>query len=154
MAAYDPVSGALGFYPNDAAGGNNLRGSLYTYSDFTGNLRATFTDPQGDYVEIVDGCFGGPIDSWDALTWELTTQPAGTAAKFQVRVSSTSDNEDGWSQWYPGDDSFYESSPADLSALPTDGMRFIQMRMVLVANDNNETPILRTFSIARTCNQG
>ena len=30
----------------------------YTYSDFTGNLRSTFTAPRGNYSEIFEGCPG------------------------------------------------------------------------------------------------
>ena len=118
LTALDPTTGAFGFYPNDVAGGSDLGGSLYTYSDFTGNLRATFTDPQGDYKEVIDGCFGPNVSSWDFLTWSLTAQPAGSTAKFQVRVGNDPDGGV-WSQWYPSEDTFYESSPADLSAIPT-----------------------------------
>ncbi len=151
LTALDPTTGAFGFYPNDVSGGSNLGGSLYTYSDFTGNLRATFTDPQGDYKEVIDGCFGPNVSSWDFLTWTLTAQPDGSLAKFQVRVGNDPDGND-WSQWYPSEDTFYESSPADLSDVPS-GNRFIQTRMVLVANESNQSPILYSFSVARTCEQ-
>lgn len=151
LTVLDPTTDALGFYPNDVAGGTNLGGSLYTYSDFTGNLRATFTDPQGDYKEIIDGCFGPTVSSWDYLDWTLTTQPAGSVAKFQVRVGDDPDGDD-WSQWYPSDDTYYDSSPASLSDVPS-GNRFIQTRMVLVANESNQSPILYSFSVARTCQQ-
>ena len=56
LTAYDPRTGAYGFYPEDVAPSKNLRASLYTYSDFTGNLAKTFTDPEGRYRENVNGC--------------------------------------------------------------------------------------------------
>jgi len=151
LTALDPTTGAFGFYPNDVSGGTDLGGSLYTYSDFTGNLRATFTDPQGDYKEIIDGCFGPTVSSWDNLEWSLTAQPTGSVARFQVRVGDSPDTDE-WSQWYPSENTYYESSPADLSGIPS-GNRFIQTRMVLVANESNQSPILYSFSVARTCQQ-
>lgn len=151
LTAMDPTTGAFGFYPNDVSGGSNLRGGLYTYSDFTGNLRATFTDPQGDYKEVIDGCFGPTVSSWDFMHWSLAAQPNGSIAKFQVRVGDDPDS-DNWSDWYPSNNTFYESSPADLSGIPG-GNRFMQTRMVLVANESNQSPILYSFSIARTCQQ-
>ena len=100
---------------------------------------------------MIDGCFGPSVSSWDFLNWSLTNQPAGSVAKFQVRVGNDPDAGD-WSQWYPSEDTYYESSPADLSGVPS-GNRFIQTRMVLVANESNQSPILYSFSVARTCEQ-
>ena len=45
LTAYDPRTGAYGFYPEDVAPSKNLR-SLYTYSDFTGNLASAFHRPR------------------------------------------------------------------------------------------------------------
>jgi len=64
----------------------------YTYSDFTGFLRATITAPEGSYTRIYNGdiaCGGANISPfWSQLYWDLET-PEGTAISFHGRTAST-----------------------------------------------------------------
>ena len=105
LTAFDPRTGAYGFYPEDVAPAKDLRASLYTYSDFTGNLAKTFTDPEGRYRENVNGCEDGPVTNWAQLNWSLTSRPNDTTALIRVRSSddpASMDDYDhpSWGNWF------------------------------------------------------
>lgn len=163
LTAYDPRTGAYGFYPEDIAPSKTLRGSLYTYSDFTGNLAKTFTDPEGRYRENVNGCDDGPLTSWAQIRWSLTSRPNDTTALIRVRssdVSTAMDDYDhpSWSDWYPNNDYFETPDGAldgiaSLEGLPNTQDRYLQIEVVMVANSDNQKPTLRSFSVARTCDR-
>ena len=163
LTAYDPRTGAYGFYPEDVSPNQNLRASLYTYSDFTGNLSKTFTDPEGRYRENVNGCNDGPVANWARLDWSLTSRPANTTAKLRVRSSDTPAAMDDydhptWGDWYPSDGYFEIADGAldgsvEIDGLPNVTDRYLQVEVVMVANSDNQKPTLRSFSVARTCDR-
>lgn len=61
----------------------------YTYSDFTGNLFNTFTNPQGKYRVLIQGC---PIcyvlSDWGKLTW-IADVPTGAQLFLRYRTGNT-----------------------------------------------------------------
>ena len=58
----------------------------YSYTDFTGNLRAVAALKQGVWKTITDGGHSGLI--WDTISWNAAT-PTGTGVKIEARASSS-----------------------------------------------------------------
>ena len=119
--------------------------------------------PEGRYRENVNGCDDGPVTSWAQLNWSLTSRPNDTTALIRVRSSNSSEAMDdydhpSWGNWYPDNDYFFTpdgalDGTASLEGLPNTQDRFLQIEVVMVANNDNQKPTLRSFSVARTCDR-
>ena len=58
-----------------------------------------------------------------------------------------------WGDWYPNDDYFETpdgalDGTASLEGLPNPQNRYLQIEVVMVANNDNQKPTLRTFAVA------
>jgi streptogramin lyase len=61
----------------------------YTYSDFTGSIRDTFTSPRGSYTQVFESCPDGKtLVNWDKLRWDGVTPP-NTAITMEVRTGNS-----------------------------------------------------------------
>ena len=63
-----------------------------------------------------------------------------------------------WGNWYPESDYFETpdgalDGTASLEGLPATQDRCLQIEVVMVANNDNQEPTLRSFRVARTCDR-
>jgi streptogramin lyase len=147
----DPRSGATYSTPVGA--------NPYTYSDFTGNLRATVTAPQGSYIRLYDNrmaCAAGQTVDWSQLYFDATASAAElTSIRFWGRTAErTADLATAREMLLaevPGN-----TSPADIHyALTTNGVangqRYFQVRVELRSGDRSHSPLFRDMDMLFYC---
>jgi DNA-binding beta-propeller fold protein YncE len=127
----------------------------YTYSDFTGFLRATITAPEGSYTRVYDSrfqCRDGMSVVWSQLYWDADA-PENTHVNFEARVA--------------GDDGVYSrsvlivaapggASPANLmEVLAANGLsptsRYLEIRVELQSLDSETSPVFRSMDTVFFC---
>ena len=101
--------------------------------------------------------------NWAQVNWSLTSRPNDTTALIRVRSSddpASMDDYDhpSWGNWFPNDDYFETpdgalDGTASLEGMPNPLDRYLQIEVVMVANSDNQKPVLRTFAVARTCDR-
>jgi len=79
----------------------------------------------------------GTPTNWHRLYWHAS-KPQNTEIKFQV-------SPDQGATWYPSATTFYTTSPADLSTIPSS--QIIQIKLILETPNTKYTPIIFDFSI-------
>ncbi len=115
----------------------------YTYSDFTGNLRSTFTAPRGNYSEIFEGCPNSQVDQWHRVNWQGTT-PANTNVQVFVSVADTVAGLEGAPESGP-----HEANSFDISGL--ENKPFIKVRFKLESFENGAVPRISFLNVTRYC---
>jgi streptogramin lyase len=149
VARLDPDTGAVDFFPTGP--------NPYTYSDFTGFLRATVTAPEGSYTRLYDSrmaCAGDRVTFWSQLYWEAET-PENTQINFVARTANSvaqlglSPNMTLAS--IPGD-----LEPADVQAIMAgygvaNNMRYLEIRVQLRSLDGETSPVFRQMDNVFYC---
>jgi len=136
---------------------SNIGPNPYTYSDFTGFLRATITAPEGSYSRLYDSrwtCTNDTVPHWAQLYYSAVT-PADTRVTFWARTADTADRL-GLSPTMrvatqPGD-----TSPVNLEEVfatygVRDSYRFLEIRVQLQALAERVTPVFRNMDVVYYC---
>ena len=152
VARLDPGTGRVDLFASGAA--------PYTYSDFTGFIRASVTAPDGSYTRRHDAlmaCSGGLGAMWALLYWDVET-PAGTRIDFTARTAASLADlglapEISLAS-VPGD-----TSPANVQAILSasgieNGLRFMDVRVSLHSSDGVTTPVFRNMDMVYFCTCG
>ncbi len=126
----------------------NQPGNLYTYSDFTGYALRKFTAPRGTYLQIFEGC--GPTTQWRFVTWDAAV-PAGTSVQVFVKVGATQADLDNPATPRYGP---FTTSPADLTAAGVPYGALLRVEFVLLSNDGETSPVLKSFDVNWKCQIG
>ncbi len=124
---------------NDHAIGTNP----YTYSDFTGLVRANFTAPRGDYRQTFNGCPTSAIESWDKIQWGGTV-PANTLIEVYAKVATTVAGLEAAQEIGP-----FTANEIDISNLPA--QKFMTVRFRLISNQNGANPKVNYLNVTRYC---
>jgi hypothetical protein len=107
----------------------------FSYSDMTGYQLRTFTARQGTWA--VDFDCGHPACTFDELSWDADVAPR---TDVRVRAKSSVDGST-WSA-YAG---YFDSGPADLSALPAG--RYLQIEVQLIARGRDLSPVVHSIEL-------
>ncbi len=129
----------------------------YTYSDFTGFLRATVTAPEGSYTRIYDSdlvCDADEVITWGQLYWDVVTPP-GTRINFWARSADRTDRF-GRSPTMLVAEVPDDASPVNLlEVMAAAGVsphhRYLEIRVQLQASDDDESPIFRSMDTVFFC---
>ena len=117
----------------------------YTYSDFTGNLRSTFTAPRGSYSIIVEACPNGyEFDEWHLIKWD-GDEPANTDIKVQYRHATSRTllaNADFSAET--------DSKAIDISGVPRTST-WMEVKANLTSTQNGMVPRYRYADVTRYC---
>ena len=107
----------------------------YNYSDMTGHVRLTVTDPTGTWTEIFDGLRDGM--NWGAVLVEQET-PAGTSVTVRVRSSDTRTalGSVAWGEVQSG------------QPLHNISGRYLQVQVTLRSDNRNVTPRVLSVTVA------
>ena len=122
----------------------------YTYSDMTGYLLHTFTNPTGFYQHLF-GAAGLRL-IWTAIIVDAFV-PAGTYIKVRVRAALTEDKlyQEEWSDYfgpYPP-----QAFPLDLTQMKLIGA-FLQVEVSLYTEENGLTPIVKSVEVKFEAGEG
>jgi streptogramin lyase len=129
----------------------------YTYSDFTGFLRATVTSPEGSYTRLHDSrvaCSGDRETYWSQLYWDVAT-PEGTQINFWARTAERIEHlgvsPEMLLATIPG-----ELGPADIAATLTrygmaNNQRYMEIRVELRSLDGDSSPVFRNMDNVFYC---
>ena len=148
-SALDPDTGAVtntrvGRYP-------------YTYSDFTGFLRATVTAPEGSYKQLFDAqlvCDDDADVVWSQLYFEVET-PESTRINFYGRTANRVAEMGGAREMLlgtvPGDE-----EPLDIQGTMSaigvpNGLRYYEIRVQLQSLDGETSPVFRNMDLVYYC---
>jgi len=117
----------------------------YTYSDMTGYSLHSYTAPQGYYQHVVPGATNGKT-KWAVLDVNVTTE-GESFVKIRLRaadtVSGLSQNE--WLGPYgPFPPNVF---PMDLTAIPNLNGKYLHVEIIMVPDEDGNTPLLKGFSI-------
>jgi streptogramin lyase len=115
----------------------------YTYSDFTGNIRSTFTAPRGEYTQEFNGCPNSEIETWDRVEWAGNV-PADTRVEVYVKVAASQGELGGAQESGPFTANAIDIS--DLASLP-----FISVRFRLISDRNGAIPRISSLNVTRYC---
>ncbi len=134
-----------------------IYGYPYTYSDFTGNLRATVTAPEGSYIRLYDSRMACDADQtvlWSQLYYDVTVRP-GTSIRFYGRTANrTADisrsREVLLAEVLP------DEEPADVEWLLSsvgvaNNQRYFQVRVELRSESRVESPVFRNMDMLSYC---
>jgi len=129
----------------------------YTYSDFTGFLRATVTAPEGSYTRTYDSditCDDETTPTWSQFYWDADT-PEGTEVTFWAR---TADRTDRYGR-YPTME--IASQPGSISPVNleevfagygvSNNYRYLEVRVQLQSLDDESTPVFRNMDVVYYC---
>ena len=133
----NPSTGDVSTYPTGSG--------PYTYSDFTGYTLRNFTAPQGTFRRVFAGCPDQEQATWLTLEWEADT-PVGTSVVG--RVKSVFDLEELATAPSYGP---FDSTPADLRAVPVPPGKFLEVEMTLSTDTPGVTPVLWSVRATWTC---
>lgn len=149
VARLDPDTGQVTIH--------NAGPNPYTYSDFTGFLRATVTSPEGSYRRRYDSrltCSADQSTEWSQLYWEVET-PAGSQINFWGRTAAVTTDlgmaADMLLGSIPGD-----IPPADIDRIMTasgvtNGLRYFEVRVQLRSLDGDTSPVFRNMNMVYYC---
>jgi hypothetical protein len=149
------------YYPHDSGGSGIDIAYPYTYSDFTGLHRALITAPEGRLTRSHDGDLTcgtafpttSPDPVWVNLHWEVDT-PSGTSIEFWGRAGDDTVElalaKEFLIATVPSDE-----SPANLAtvlgALGHQNKRYLEIDVVLRADDNSLTPVFSNMQLESYC---
>jgi hypothetical protein len=117
----------------------------YTYSDMTGFAAKNYTAPQGYYQHIIPGASSGPT-YWTSLTVDVNTQGA-SFLKLRLRAAETVSAlaQQNWQGPFgPFPPNVF---PVDLTTLPDMVGKYLQVEVILVADDDGNSALLKGFSV-------
>jgi hypothetical protein len=147
----DPRTGATASVPVGA--------NPYIYSDFTGNLRALVTSPEGSYIRLYDGrfsCAAGQNVDWSQLYYDASASAAETTrirfwGRTAERTADLATAREILLAEIPGD-----TSPADIRYALTmngvaNGQRYFQVRVELRSGNRVNSPIFRDMDMLYYC---
>ncbi len=121
--------------------------------DMTGTQLAYVVDPVGTYAHVFEGCPDGAATIWDTFAFDAFV-PGESRIRFEVRTGETLADlaASGWVAIgvAPDDDSPLDVASALAGALVDPG-HLLELRVTLLAGDDDQRPILREVSITRTC---
>jgi DNA-binding beta-propeller fold protein YncE len=129
----------------------------YTYSDFTGFLRATITSPEGSYQQLFDSqlvCARGSNVVWSQLYYDVET-PASTRINFYARTAALTTQLGTARELLvaqaPGD-----RPPADVQGTMAamgvpNGLRYFEVRVHLQSLDGSTSPVFRNMDLVYYC---
>ncbi len=125
-------------------------GRVYSYTDFTGEVRRLAIG-RGSYEEIFDAGCNQPV--WNSLTWDADI-PGGGTIRFDA--TSAADLGDFENQTFRG---LATTPPANgpvhvsnrLVASGVASRRFLKMKVTLQLNEDAESPLLRQFQVRWSC---
>ena len=119
----------------------------YTYSDFTGNLRSTFTAPRGSYSVVVEACPQGyEFDEWHVIKWD-GDEPTNTDIKVQYRHAAT--------RGALANATFSAETDAksiSISSVPRTSL-WMEVKANLTSTQNGVVPRYRYADVTRYCRQ-
>jgi hypothetical protein len=142
----DPANGAVLARPR-------VGDSPYTYSDFTGYARRTFTAPRGIYRQDMNPCVGNKTIP-QQLTWTADT-PTNTRVDFFVRVADDLATLPGATAFgpfsQPGHGGKVTDSPADLAAAGVPQGKYVRVEVVMSSLDRVAKPTVRGFRLVYAC---
>jgi hypothetical protein len=131
---------------NDSVIGEYPVGSHpYTYSDMTGYAAKNYTAPQGYYQHIIPGASFGET-KWSSLTVDVNCQ-GKSYVKVRVRAANTVSGlaEAAWlGPFGPFPPNLF---PMDLSTMPGLVGKYLQVEVILVADDDGNSAILKGFKV-------
>jgi len=125
----------------------------YTYSDFTGNIFKSFTNPEGVYRILIEGCPAGLVlTKWNNISWEA--EVPGTA-KLEVRFRFGENQFEALNPTGPqvGPVTKVGPSTKDLdSFVPAGGVKnWVVAEFRFLADGEGLAPILYDVSAVRSC---
>ena len=117
----------------------------YTYSDMTGYAAKNYTAPQGYYQHVIPG---GPVGSttWTELIVDCNFQ-GESYLKLRLRAADTVSalaNEAWQGPFGPFPPNVF---PMDLSAIPDLNGKYLQVEVILIADEDGNSAILKGFSV-------
>jgi hypothetical protein len=129
----------------------------YTYSDFTGFLRATITSPEGHYIRLHDAalsCTGDQKAVWSQLYFDVET-PVGTRVDFWGRTAETLVDLPLAPEFLIASAPAY-TSPTDVegamaSAMIKNRQRFFEVRVALRTQNRAVSPVFRAMRMVHYC---
>ncbi len=143
----DPVSG---FEENFPPGG--LPAPPYTYSDFTGFARRTFTAPSGSFTNQYELCTSA-VAHWGRVAFDIEV-PAGTRVQIQARSASTPAGLGAATAVTLATVPF-DASPVDIAApFAAAGValeRYLEVTVTLYSDSAGSSPALRGLSVQSYC---
>jgi streptogramin lyase len=145
----NPDSGAVSHIPVGAF--------PYTYSDFTGFLRATITAPEGYYKQLYDSrlaCHAGDEVVWSQLYYRVET-PENTRiniyARSAARTSDLSAAREILMASIPGDESPVDIQDNMANQGVPGGMRYLEVRVQLQSLNRETSPVFRSIDLVYYC---
>ena len=117
----------------------------YTYSDMTGFAAKNYTAPQGYYQHIIPGAPSGPT-YWASLTVDVNTQ-GESYLKIRLRAADTVSGlaQQTWKGPFgPFPPNVF---PMDLTAIPEMVGKYLQVEVILVADEDGNSALLKGFSV-------
>jgi hypothetical protein len=127
----------------------------YTYSDFTGNLFRSFTNPEGRYRILVQACPDGKsLEQWSALRWRADVP--GTS-KLEVRLRFGATQYEAMDVTKPQIIAQTLIGPTpppsafSYTPLSTEKRNYCEVEFRLLADRDGLAPILYALDAARTC---
>lgn len=125
-------------------------GQVYSYTDFTGEVRRLAIG-RGSYEETFDAGCDQPI--WTNLTWDAEI-PAGANVRFDAKSSADLDGFDnmtyrGLASSPPNNGPVHVSNT--LVAGGVASRRLLRVKTTLQLNEDAESPVLRQFQVRWSC---
>ncbi len=117
----------------------------YTYSDMTGFAAKNYTAPQGYYQHIIPGAPSGAT-YWASLTVDVNTQ-GESYLKIRLRAADTVSGlaQQSWKGPFgPFPPNVF---PVDLTAIPEMEGKYLQVEVILVADEDGNSALLKGFSV-------
>lgn len=149
VARLDPSTGTVDLFST----GSNP----YTYSDFTGFLRAHVTAPEGSYIRLHDSrlaCADDRTAHWSQLYWDVVTPP-DTEIIFWGRTADRMEQL-GLSPTMELARIPSSEDPVDVEAIMTaegvsNTLRYFEIRVQLIALDGETSPVFKNMDTLFYC---
>ena len=117
----------------------------YTYSDMTGYAAKNYTAPQGYYQHVIPGASFGNTE-WTQLTVDVNTQ-GESYLKLRLRAANTV-TALAQASWQGPFGPFPPNVfPMDLTAIPNLTGKYLQVEVILVADEDGNSAIVKGFSV-------
>ena len=117
----------------------------YTYSDMTGYAAKNYTAPQGYYQHIIPGASVGQT-LWTELTVDVNTQ-GESFVKLRLRAANTV-SALAQASWQGPFGPFPPNVfPMDLEAIPDLIGKYLQVEVILVADEDGNSAIVKGFTV-------
>jgi len=117
----------------------------YTYSDMTGYAAKNYTAPQGYYQHIIPG---GPVGATNWTLLDVAVNYQGESyVKLRLRAADTVSalNQEPWQGPFgPFPPNVF---PMDLTAIPDLNGKYLQVEVILIADEEGNSAILTGFTV-------